>query len=182
MATINLSNQIKFFREDRGISVEWLAAELGVSQQEIEQWESGETYPELSLLPDIAEFFDTTTDNLLMGNGLDVMTYEGIMEHILHIADAIRSRGTLYIDEYVSEMEGYEPLKIGLKLMDFMDIGSIRSVLRLLIPADYKLLIPAIMGIELIKSGCTPSSIKEKIENAVAETEARMAAMCTDNA
>lgn len=63
--TINLSEKIKALRKEKGISQEKLADYLGVSFQAVSKWENDNTYPDISLLPEISRFFGITVDELL---------------------------------------------------------------------------------------------------------------------
>lgn len=62
---INLSENIKKLRLEKGITQETLAEFLGVTFQSVSRWERGESYPDITLLPLIAGYFGTTTDELL---------------------------------------------------------------------------------------------------------------------
>ncbi len=62
---ILLSENIKKFRTLNKITQEKLAEILGVSPQAVSRWENGSAYPDITLLPVIAEFFGITTDTLL---------------------------------------------------------------------------------------------------------------------
>lgn len=63
MTTINL--KIAELRKDKGIGQQELAEVLGVSFQSVSKWETGVTMPDISLLPDIAEYFNVSVDELL---------------------------------------------------------------------------------------------------------------------
>ena len=69
--TINLSEKLKSLRKEKGISQEKLAEYLGVSFQAVSKWENDNTYPDISLLPEIARFFGITVDDLLQVEKLD---------------------------------------------------------------------------------------------------------------
>lgn len=62
---INFSQSIKALRKERGITQEELANYLGISVQSVSKWERGDGMPDISLLPHIAAFYDTTVDYLL---------------------------------------------------------------------------------------------------------------------
>lgn len=62
---IKLSENIAFFRKEKGITQEQLATELHVSNQAVSKWESGKCYPDIELLPDIANYFGISIDALL---------------------------------------------------------------------------------------------------------------------
>ena len=60
-----LGTNIKEYRLKKSFTQEQLAYELGVSSQTISRWENGTTYPDIVMLPIIAELFDTSIDNLM---------------------------------------------------------------------------------------------------------------------
>lgn len=62
---IYFGENLKSLREKRELTQANLAGFLGVSFQTISKWERGETYPDISYLPDIADFFGVTIDSLL---------------------------------------------------------------------------------------------------------------------
>lgn len=62
---INLNENIRKLRKDAGFTQEQLAEALGVSVSAVHKWESGKAVPELTMLVDIAEFFETSVDALL---------------------------------------------------------------------------------------------------------------------
>lgn len=62
---INISQNIRKNRVARKWSQEYLAEKLGVSFQAVSKWERGESYPDLQIVPDIAELFHISTDELI---------------------------------------------------------------------------------------------------------------------
>ena len=62
---MNLGEQILFLRKNRQITQEQLARELGVTNQAVSKWESGQCMPDIQLLPDIARFFKVSIDELM---------------------------------------------------------------------------------------------------------------------
>lgn len=61
----NFGNNIKTLRKQRNLSQEQLAEVLSVSSQAISKWETGGSYPDISLLPIIADYFGISIDVLL---------------------------------------------------------------------------------------------------------------------
>lgn len=65
---MTIGDKIKQLRVGRHMTQETLAKHLNLSYQAISKWEKNITSPDLSLIPDIAEFFEITTDELLCVN------------------------------------------------------------------------------------------------------------------
>lgn len=68
---IYLAEKLKSLRAEKNISQEKLAQYLNVSFQAVSKWENGNSYPDISLLPEIARFFDITVDELLQVEKID---------------------------------------------------------------------------------------------------------------
>lgn len=63
--TLYIGENLKKQRKLKNLTQEQLADILGVSFQSISKWERGEVYPDIELLPTIAEYFSITTDELM---------------------------------------------------------------------------------------------------------------------
>ncbi len=62
---IYLGENIKRLRREKDITQETLAEFLGVTFQSISKWERGESYPDITLLPAISDFFKVSIDELM---------------------------------------------------------------------------------------------------------------------
>lgn len=62
---LTLSENIRLLRKQRRMTQEKLAEALGVTVGAVYKWESGLSQPELGLLVEMADFFDTSVDALL---------------------------------------------------------------------------------------------------------------------
>lgn len=62
---MNLGNNIKFYRTQKKMTQEELAELLGTTSKSVSRWEQSITYPDISLLPFIANIFEITVDELL---------------------------------------------------------------------------------------------------------------------
>ena len=62
---MKLNEKIAYYRRDRRLSQEELAAQVGVSRQAVSKWELGEASPDVGKLLALAKAFGVTTDHLL---------------------------------------------------------------------------------------------------------------------
>ena len=58
---------IAALRKEKGYTQATLAEILRVSNRTVSKWENGDGYPDITILPDIAEALDVTVDELLAG-------------------------------------------------------------------------------------------------------------------
>lgn len=65
MNKLNISKCIIQKRKEKGITQEKLAEYIGVSKASVSKWESGQSYPDILLLPELATYFNVTVDELL---------------------------------------------------------------------------------------------------------------------
>ena len=61
---LNLGYNIREFRRRNKITQETVADALGVTSQAVSRWEAGGSYPDMNLIPSIANFFGVTIDEL----------------------------------------------------------------------------------------------------------------------
>ena len=62
---VKLSENIKMFRKERKMTQEQLAEAMGVSISAVYKWESNQSMPEINLILEMADLFNTSTDVLL---------------------------------------------------------------------------------------------------------------------
>lgn len=60
-----LGINLRELRLKNGLTQEQLAYDLGVSAQSISRWENGSTYPDITMLPVIASYFEVSIDTLM---------------------------------------------------------------------------------------------------------------------
>lgn len=65
-----IGEKIKKLRRARDLTQEEVAAHLGVSYQAISKWERSDGYPDITMLPALANYFGITVDELLGMNEL----------------------------------------------------------------------------------------------------------------
>ena len=65
MKEIMVGKVIARLRKEKDITQEELASYLGVSKPAVSKWESLQSYPDITMLPILATYFDVTIDELL---------------------------------------------------------------------------------------------------------------------
>ncbi len=97
---MELNNTVLSLRTEKGYTQEQFAGMLGVSAAAVSKWERGNAYPDITLLPKIAEVFNVSVDYLL---GYDVTCKKTISEVI---SEANRLRKELKSDEAEQLIKG----------------------------------------------------------------------------
>jgi len=64
MDTMTLGKKIAYYRKEWGMTQEMLANRLGVTNQAVSKWESGQSCPDVQLLPLLADIFHISMDTL----------------------------------------------------------------------------------------------------------------------
>lgn len=101
---INISANLKRLRRERGVTQEDLAGFIGVSFQAVSKWERGEGYPDITMLPVIANYFNVSLDELC---GMDELRNSDKREEIMRKVNEYGSKGSI--------KECIETLREGLK-------------------------------------------------------------------
>lgn len=76
---IKIAENLREFRRKRGNTQEELSSHLGISTQAVSKWERGEGYPDITLLPLIAAYYEKSVDELL---GCGEMERNGRIEEL----------------------------------------------------------------------------------------------------
>ena len=76
---------LKELRKEKGITQEELAEKLGVSGRTISRWETGFNMPDISLLVEIAEFFDVSIPEIIKGERKS----ENMNEEVKEVAETM---------------------------------------------------------------------------------------------
>lgn len=61
---ICIGQSIRDYRERNGVSQRQLANALGISPQAVSKWEHGVTYPDITMIPDIAKLLGVSVAHL----------------------------------------------------------------------------------------------------------------------
>lgn len=81
---IELNENIKAMRKQRGMTQEGLAEAMGVSVGAVSKWESALSYPDIETIAELASFFETSVDALL-GHGWQQASAGAAVEEIKQI-------------------------------------------------------------------------------------------------
>ncbi len=65
-----IGKNIKKLRQKRDLTQEEVAAHLGISFQSISKWERGDGYPDITMLPALANYFGVSADELIGTNDI----------------------------------------------------------------------------------------------------------------
>lgn len=83
---MEIGNNIKELRKQKGLRQEQLAEAMGVSTASVSKWETNQSYPELTLLAELADFFEVSIDTLI-GHNLNADRMEALIAQMKKAAD-----------------------------------------------------------------------------------------------
>lgn len=85
MSELNVAKTLVSKRREKGITQEELAAYMGVSKASVSKWETGQSYPDITFLPQLASYFNISVDQLI--NYQPQMEKEDIRKLYLRLSD-----------------------------------------------------------------------------------------------
>lgn len=65
MKEINIARVLARKRKEKGITQDELANYIGVSKASVSKWETGQSYPDITFLPQLAAYFNISVDDLI---------------------------------------------------------------------------------------------------------------------
>lgn len=86
---LNIGEKIKQKRLEKKVTQQQLADFVSVSKASVSKWESGHSYPDITLLPLIAAYFDLTIDQLMNHNT------QLTSEEIQHLLNTLRKEALI---------------------------------------------------------------------------------------
>ena len=90
---LKLHENLRKLRLNWELTQEQFASILGVSAQAVSRWENGATYPDITMLPAIAAYFEVTLDELM---GMEDFKNGERIKELLTRIDENASKGALY--------------------------------------------------------------------------------------
>ena len=82
---IKIGTFLKTLRKEKNLTQEQLAEQLGVSNRTVSRWETGSNMPDISLLTEIAEFYDVSIPELIYGERKS----ENMREEVKEVAETM---------------------------------------------------------------------------------------------
>ena len=87
MDQIKIGAFLKTLRKEKNLTQEQLAEHLGISSRTVSRWETGSNMPDISLLTEIAEFYDVSIPELIHGERKSEKMNEEVKDVVNSMAD-----------------------------------------------------------------------------------------------
>ena len=100
-----IGDKLKKLRRNRDLTQEEVAAHIGISYQAISKWERGDGYPDITMLPTLANYFGVSVDELI---GMDEISSAQRLDDINQKWQENREKG--------SHKENVELMRSALKI------------------------------------------------------------------
>lgn len=132
---------LKALRKEKGLTQEQLAEKLGVAGRTVSRWETASNMPDLSVLIQLAEFYDIEVGEILDGERKDKVMDKEVKETLNKIADYSNDEKQKAVNVY----------KFSLMAMFF--IGFIIALTEFALLVDFRYIIAE--SLPLLIGGCT---------------------------
>lgn len=87
MDQIKIGNLLKELRKEHNLSQEQLADRFNISSRSVSRWENGNTMPDISMMIELADFYDIDIRDLLRGERKSEKMDEDLKETLVMVAD-----------------------------------------------------------------------------------------------
>ena len=111
---IKISNNIRRFRKDKNYTQEALANMLSITPQSVSKWERGDGYPDITMLPSIANCLGVSVD-VLLGND-QIIAEERIQNYISEFMRLTSDDSTLHL-AFSAARNAYEEFSYDYRIM-----------------------------------------------------------------
>ena len=78
---------LKHLRKDKGLTQEQLAEEFGVSSRSVSRWENGNTMPDISIIIELADFYDVDIREIIHGERKRENMDQELKDTLVTVAD-----------------------------------------------------------------------------------------------
>lgn len=87
MDLVKMGKFIQELRKGKGMTQEQLAEKLGVSQRTVSRWETGSNMPDLDILIELSDFYETDLREILSGERRSERMDREMKETVMQVAD-----------------------------------------------------------------------------------------------
>ena len=87
MDQVRIGSLLKELRNEHNLSQEQLAEKFNVSSRSVSRWENGNTMPDISIMIELADFYDIDIRELLSGERKSDKMDENLKETLVMVAD-----------------------------------------------------------------------------------------------
>lgn len=94
---------LKELRKEKGITQEQFAEHLGTSGRTVSRWETGNNMPDISLLVEIAEFFDVSIPEIINGERKS----ENMNKEVKEVAETLSEYATAEKEKMIKNIRTY---------------------------------------------------------------------------
>ncbi|MCL2775963.1 MAG: helix-turn-helix domain-containing protein [Oscillospiraceae bacterium] len=155
---IKIGDKIKSLRKKSDVTQERFAEYLGITPQAVSRWESETAYPDIEIIPSIANFFNVTADELL---GIDITKNQEKIDKIYEQMHEKANKGLVYEELEIARNSVQEfPNDYGL-------LSHLAHVLGMINPKTHeerqKNLREAIAINERILADCTDDEVRDGV-------------------
>lgn len=119
MDQIKIGTFLKMLRKEKNLTQEQLAEQLGVSNRTVSRWETGSNMPDISLLTEIAEFYDVGIPELINGERKS----EDMREEDKEIAETMSDYATAEKEKLVKSIRNMSLIGLA-ALIIYMVLGG----------------------------------------------------------
>ena len=134
MKEINIARVLMNKRREKGITQDELASYIGVSKASVSKWETGQSYPDVTFLPQLAAYFNISIDELM--DYRPQMTKEDIRKLYRRLsADFAAKPFDGVLEEYNRILRKYHScfpllLQMGMLLINHLDAAKDASLIQ----------------------------------------------------
>lgn len=132
---------LKALRKEKGLTQEQLAEKLGVAGRTVSRWETASNMPDLSILIQLADFYEIEVGEILDGERKDKVIDKEVKETLAKIADYSNNEKQKTVNIY----------KVSLLVMFF--IGFLIVMIEFAMLIDFKYIVAE--SLPLLIGGCT---------------------------
>ncbi|TPR40070.1 helix-turn-helix domain-containing protein [Apilactobacillus micheneri] len=125
---MKFGERLRKARQDKNLTQDTVAKHMIVSRQTISSWENEKTYPDITSLIKLSEYYDISLDLLLKeDNGMrEYLRKKDLAKNILPISRLLIIMNTIFLIAIV--LDSFKLIKLGIAIPFILVIGFINSI------------------------------------------------------